>query len=195
MGVGGIAAFVGAAVLGPRSGRFDPVTGKIDDPMPGHNAALVVLGTFILWFGFTPGSTLGVYTYDFIAAKTAVMTTMAAGTGCISNVLMHKVLKGVLSLEEACNGVLAGLVGITSACSVTEPWAAAVIGVGGALFYTIGEYLCLMLKIDDPCNASGVHFFAGAWGLLSGGGADILVNQLIACGPFSLSLSLPARAH
>merc|ERR1712196_212532 len=80
--------------------------------------------------------------------------------------------------------------------SVTEPWAAAVIGVGGALFYTIGEYLCLMLKIDDPCNASGVHFFAGVWGLLApglfasqtmtettyGGGADILVNQLIACG-------------
>jgi hypothetical protein len=60
-----------------------------------------------------------------------------------------------------------GLVGITSACSVVEPWAAVIIGAIGAVFYTIGAKLCLKLRIDDPVNATAVHFFAGMWGLLA----------------------------
>merc|ERR1711871_673847 len=170
--VGGVSAFVGAAVLGPRAGRFDPLTGKVDDPMPGHNAALVVLGTFLLWFGwygFNPGSTLAIYTYEGVAAKSAVTTTLAAAAGCIFNLGLHKVISGILSLEEACNGALAGLVGITSACSVVEPWAAILCGIGGSIAYTFGCKLCLCLKIDDPVNASGVHFFAGMWGLIAPG--------------------------
>jgi Amt family ammonium transporter len=170
--VGGISAFVGAAVLGPRSGRFDPLTGQIADEMPGHNSSLVVLGTFILWFGwygFNPGSTLGIYTYENIAAKTAVTTTVAAAAGCVTNLILHYVLSGlkVLSLEEACNGALAGLVGITSACPVVDPWAAIAIGAIACFAYTFGCKLCLLLKIDDPVNASGVHFFAGMWGLIA----------------------------
>merc|ERR1719181_1762071 len=98
--VGGLAAFVGAAVLGPRAGRFVPGScGKIDDPMPGHNAALVVLGTFILWFGwygFNPGSTLCLNGCEFVMAKTAVTTTLAAASGCISNLLLHYAMSGVL---------------------------------------------------------------------------------------------------
>ena len=109
--VGGISAMIGAAVLGPRAGRFDPLTGKVDDPMPGHNAALVVLGTFLLWFGwygFNPGSTLCIHGCEFVAAKTAATTTLAAAAGCIANLAIHKFLSGILSLEEACNGALAG---------------------------------------------------------------------------------------
>jgi Amt family ammonium transporter len=168
--VGGISALVGAAVLGPRSGRFKPNSSSIDDEMPGHNAALVVLGTFMLWFGwygFNPGSTLCINGCEGVAAKTAVTTTLAAAAGCIFNLGIHKFLSGILSLEEACNGALAGLVGITSACSVVEPWAALLCGVGGAMFYTLGAKLCLKLRIDDPVNASAVHFFAGAWGLFA----------------------------
>jgi Amt family ammonium transporter len=170
---GGLAAFIGAAVLGPRSGRFGP-DGKIDDPMPGHNTALVVLGTFILWFGwygFNPGSTLAIAPagYPGVAAKTAVTTTLSAAGGCITNLFIHYALSGftVLDVGEACNGVLAGLVGITSACSVVQPWAALLCGVGGAIFYTLGAKLCLKLKVDDCCNASGVHYFAGCWGLFA----------------------------
>merc|ERR1719454_281742 len=161
---------IGAWVLGPRAGRFDPLTGKVADEMPGHNAALVVLGTFLLWFGwygFNPGSTLCIYECEGVAAKTAVTTTLAAASGAVANLALHKVISKILSLEEACNGALAGLVGITSACSVVEPWAAAIIGVGGAVAYTIGAKVCLMFKIDDPVNATAVHFFAGAWGLMA----------------------------
>jgi len=168
--VGGISAMIGAAVLGPRAGRFDPLTGKVDDPMPGHNAALDEFGTFLLWFGwygFNPGSTLCIYECEGVAAKTAVTTTLAAAAGCIANLGIHKGISGILSLEEACNGALAGLVGITSACSVVEPWAAVLIGIGGAIAYTIGAKACLALRIDDPVNASAVHFFAGAWGLIA----------------------------
>jgi ammonium transporter, Amt family len=60
-----------------------------------------------------------------------------------------------------------GLVGITSACSVVEPWAAIFCGALGAVAYTIGAKLCLKLRIDDPVNATAVHFFAGMWGLLA----------------------------
>ena len=66
-----------------------------------------------------------------------------------------------------CNGVLAGLVSITSACAVVEPWAAVVIGLIGAFVYTGGSLLLVKLEIDDAVNAAPVHYFAGAWGLLA----------------------------
>ena len=84
---------------------------QIKDEMPGHNAALVVLGTFLLWFGwygFNPGSTLVIHTYEFVAAKTATTTTLAAAAGAITNLAIHKHITGVLNLEETCNGALAG---------------------------------------------------------------------------------------
>jgi Amt family ammonium transporter len=167
--VGGVAALWGAAVLGPRAGRFDPLTGEIQDPMPPHNTALVVLGTFILWFGwygFNPGSTLTIAS-DVVAAKSAVTTTMSACGGAVTNLIIHKILTGVLSLEETCNGVLAGLVGITSACSVVDTGVAFACGCGGAIFCTLGAKINLKMRIDDPVNASGVHFYAGMWGLLA----------------------------
>jgi Amt family ammonium transporter len=66
-----------------------------------------------------------------------------------------------------CNGILAGLVSITSACPVVEPWAAVVIGPIGAVFYTLGAKLLVKLEIDDAVNATPVHYFAGCWGLLA----------------------------
>jgi len=204
--VGGVAALIGAAVLGPRAGRFDPLTGKIADEMPAHNTALVVLGTFILWFGwygFNPGSTLMIVGVDSVAAKCAVTTTLAGAAGALTNCILHKFLSGILSLEQTCSGVLAGLVGITSACSVVDTGTAMLCGVGGAVFCTLGEKLNLKLKIDDPVNASGVHFYAGMWGLMAPalfaseanmsnaygitgkvgifyGGADMIVPQAVA---------------
>lgn len=167
--VGGVAAMIGASVLGPRAGRFDPLTGKIADEMPPHNTALIVLGTFILWFGwygFNPGSTLMIINIEGVAAKCAVTTTLAAASGALTNCIIHKLLSGILSVEQTCAGVLAGLVSITSACSVVDTGTALLCGVGGAIFCTFGEKLNLKLKIDDPCNASGVHFYAGMWGLM-----------------------------
>jgi len=172
--VGGAAALAGAAVLGPRIGRFNE-DGTVND-MPGHNSALVVLGTFLLWFGwygFNPGSTLGISAdgYSHVAAKTAVTTTLSAASGAVANLFFQYHLPGsgrhIYDLEATCNGALAGLVGITSACPVVDPWAALVIGAIASLWYQMGARLLIKLRIDDVVNAAPVHLFAGAWGLLA----------------------------
>ena len=113
--VGGAAALAGAMVLRPRLGRFN-ADGTIND-MPGHNSSLIVLGTFLLWFGwygFNPGSTLGIYTFGHVAAKTAVTTTLSAASGAVANLWFQYNLPGsgrhVYDLEATCNGALSGLV-------------------------------------------------------------------------------------
>jgi len=171
--VGGIAAMFGAWILGPRLGRFN--ADGSTNPMPGHNAALVVLGTFILWFGwygFNPGSTLGISAsgYPHVAAKTAVTTTLSAASGAVANLILVFVMsreQHLYDLEETCNGALAGLVGITSACSVVDPWAAVIIGAIASVWYQFGAHLMTKLRIDDVVNAAPVHLFAGMWGLLA----------------------------
>mmetsp|Transcript_16509 Transcript_16509/g.49943 ORF Transcript_16509/g.49943 Transcript_16509/m.49943 type:complete len:493 (+) Transcript_16509:110-1588(+) len=176
--VGGAAAGIGAYVLGPRIGRFDPnvpVTA-----FRGHSAPLTILGTFILWvgwYGFNPGSTLAIVGSADVASKVAVCTTLSAAAGGVTNMLLHfQIAKrctddkhGIYDVAETCNGVLAGLVSITSACAVVEPWASVVIGLVGALVYSGGSALLKKLEIDDAVNATPVHFFAGAWGLLTPG--------------------------
>ena len=164
--VGGAAAGIGAAILGPRIGRFGPNA----KPINGHSMPLVVLGTFLLWvgwYGFNPGSTLCIVGCDAVAAKVAVTTTLAAAAGGLTNLFLHYALSHVYDVGEMCNGVLAGLVSITSACAVVEPWAAVVIGLIGAFVYTGGSFLLVKLEIDDAVNATPVHYFAGAWGLLA----------------------------
>jgi Amt family ammonium transporter len=113
--VGGAAALAGAMVLRPRLGRFN-ADGTIND-MPGHNSSLIVLGTFLLWFGwygFNPGSTLGIHTFGHVAAKTAVTTTLSAASGAVANLWFQYNLPGsgrhVYDLEATCNGALSGLV-------------------------------------------------------------------------------------
>ncbi|KAH8071388.1 ammonium transmembrane transporter [Aureococcus anophagefferens] len=144
--VGGAAAGIGAAILGPRIGRFGP-NGR---PINGHSMPLVVLGTFLLWVGWS-----------------LMTTTLAAAAGGLTNLFLHYQLSHVYDVAEMCNGVLAGLVSITSACAVVEPWAAVVIGLIGAFVYTGGSLLLVKLEIDDAVNAAPVHYFAGAWGLLA----------------------------
>jgi Amt family ammonium transporter len=169
--VGGAAALAGAWVLGPRIGRFGP-NGDVQ-PMPGHNSSLVVLGTFILWFGwygFNPGSTLAIHGYSFIAAKTATTTTLSAASGAVTNMFLTHQMSGaahLYDLEETCNGALAGLVGITSACSVVDPWASIIIGIISVFWYQAGRVALLRLKVDDVVNAAPVHLCAGMWGLLA----------------------------
>jgi Amt family ammonium transporter len=164
--VGGAAAGVGAAVLGPRIGRFGPNA----KPIKGHSMPLVVLGTFLLWvgwYGFNPGSTLMISGVEGLAAKVAATTTLAAAAGGLTNLFIHYGLSHMFDVAEMCNGILAGLVSITSACAVVEPWAAVTIGVVGAFAYTGGSKLLVALEIDDAVNATPVHYFAGAWGLLA----------------------------
>ena len=173
--VGGMAALCGAAIVGPRKGRFDENREQEFKP---HNMPLVVLGTFVLWFGwygFNSGSTLG-FTGDNIvsAALVAMNTSIAAATGGLVVLFFramlsrfgpkHLVFYDVVSMA---NGILAGLVSITAGCANVEPYAAFVIGLIGGLVYIGFSLLVEYFKVDDPLDAFAVHGGAGSWGVLA----------------------------
>lgn len=166
---GGGAALMGAIFLGPRIGRFRDDGSCVD--MPGHSTVLAALGTFILWFGwygFNPVSTLAIMYMDD-AARIAVTTTLSAATGGCATLGLHVALGNPPDVAPALNGILAGLVSITAACPVVEPWAAFLIGLIAAPVYYGASTMLKKLKIDDPLDASPVHFFCGMWGVLSVG--------------------------
>jgi Amt family ammonium transporter len=169
---GGVAGLVGAAIVGPRTGRFAP-DGRVN-PMPGHSAPLVVLGTFILWvgwYGFNPGSQLAIASVGdaTVAARTAVTTTLAAAGGGVSAMALNYYLYHVWDLIAVCNGALAGLVSVTAGCSIIEPWAALLCGMLGAVVIHFSSKLLLRLQIDDPLEAAPMHGFCGAFGVIYNG--------------------------
>ncbi|GMH33359.1 hypothetical protein BSKO_01193 [Bryopsis sp. KO-2023] len=165
--VGGLAGTMGAYIVGPRIGRFD----RYGNPMAirGHSATLVVLGTFVLWFGwygFNPGSTATLVNEvdAMVMARTAVTTTLAGCAGAFVSLLWAKFRYGAWDLLAVCNGLLVGLVSITAGCSVVEPWAAIIAGSIGAILFDFSCILYLRLKIDDPLCAGPMHGVCGAWG-------------------------------
>jgi Amt family ammonium transporter len=170
--VGGFSGLMGAIVVGPRLGRFDPDTGKAVELYSG-NAALQALGTFILWFGwygFNCGSTLAMSGgVGPVAGKVAINTTLSAATATMTSVFLGYAIEGHWNIAMGLNGALAGLVGITAPCSVVNPWMAFLIGFVSALILHGGHYLLLMAKIDDPCDAAVVHGFCGMWGCWAAG--------------------------
>ncbi|KAL6060731.1 Ammonium transporter [Balamuthia mandrillaris] len=175
--VGGACGLMGALIIGPRLGRFQKgklFSGKIH----GHNIAYSALGTFILWtgwYGFNPGSTLLATGVSHIAARCAVTTTISAGTASMCTLALGVCWslwvekEFVIDISLSLNGVLAGLVGITSSCAVVQPWAALIIGVVSAFVYFFSAKLLELLKIDDPVDAAPIHFFCGIWGVLAVG--------------------------
>lgn len=169
--VGGFAGLVGAIVVGPRLGRFDS-EGKVV-PIPGHSATLATLGTFLLWFGwygFNPGSALGITGGLWqTAERCAVTTTLAGATGGVVTLVIIKIRDHIFDLLACLNGILAGLVAITASCAFVDPWAAVVIGAIGAVVYIVAAMLLLSLKIDDPLEAFPIHGATGLWGAIAVG--------------------------
>ncbi|KAL9672472.1 hypothetical protein QQ045_028723 [Rhodiola kirilowii] len=174
--VGGIAGLWGALIEGPRVGRFDAFGKPV--PIRGHNATLVVMGTFLLWFGwfgFNPGSFNKVLVaYPGSAdqgnwtsvGRTAVTTTLAGSTAGIITLFGRRLLVGHWDAMDVCNGVLGGFVAITAGCSVVEPWAAIVCGFFAAWVLIGLNILALKLQFDDPLEATQLHGGCGAWGLI-----------------------------
>eukprot|EP00968_Pinguiococcus_pyrenoidosus_P016190 scaffold1534_cov267-Pinguiococcus_pyrenoidosus.AAC.11 len=165
---GGVAALVAAFFIGPRKGRFSESGAPID--IPGQSPIMRSFGTFVLWFGwygFNGCSTLYIAGFGGVAAKTMVTTTISAGAACLTNVLIGKVLTGIIDMDLAGNGVLAGLVSITAPCSTCEPYGAFAIGVVGAFVYYGSSKMLEMLQIDDVVDAIPVHGFCGAWGVIA----------------------------
>ncbi len=164
---GGVTAIVLAKMIGPRIGKYG-ADGRVN-PIPPHNIPQVMIGTFILafgWFGFNAGSTLA--GMDTRLTVVAVNTMIAGATGAFAAYLYVKARFGKPDPSWLANGMLAGLVAITAPCAFVSAWAAALIGaIAGVLVVVAAVFIDTKLKIDDPVGASAVHGVNGAWGILS----------------------------
>ena len=192
--VGGVAALVGAKILGPRLGKYDK-DGK-PRAIPGHSLTLGALGVFILWFcwfGFNGCSTVSMVDgMDVLASKVFVTTNLAAACATVATMIFTWIRYKKPDVSMTLNGSLAGLVAITAGCDVVEPWAAAVIGIiAGIVVVLAVEFFDKVLKIDDPVGAIAVHgccgalgtiltgVFANEVGLVNGGGFAFLGVQCL----------------
>ena len=125
---------------------------------------------WIGWYGFNAGSTLGLSGgFADLAARVAVTTTLAAGAGAASAMVISWARTGKSDLSLTLNGILGGLVGITAGTATVEPWAAVVIGLVAGVVIVYGVSLLESLRIDDPVGAVPVHLFNGIWGTLAVG--------------------------
>ena len=168
--VGGVSAFIGAAMLGPRIGKYGR-DGKAK-AIPGHSITLGALGVFILWFGwfgFNPASSYGLSTTEkALEVGNVFMTTnIAAAAATVVTMIVTWIRYKKPDVSMTLNGSLAGLVAITAGCSAVDPWAAAVIGaLAGAIVVFAVEFIDKVLKVDDPVGAVSVHGVCGAFGTL-----------------------------
>lgn len=199
--VGGWLAFVGAALVGPRIGKYKD--GK-PRPILGHNLTIATLGVFILWmgwFGFNPGSTVGISTPELQQSASLVFmnTNISAAAGALAALAVAWIRYGKPSLSLSLNGVLAGLVGVTAGCDAVSPVGAALIGIlcGAAMVFAV-DLFDRIVKVDDPVGAISVHgvcgslgtvltgLFAVDGGLLYGGGWRMVGVQLLGAAVYAV---------
>ena len=170
--VGGIAALIGATVLGPRIGKYvTDSKGKVTkvNAIPGHSIPLGALGVFILWLGW--------YGFNGAAATSPselsaifLTTTIAPSVATCTTMIYTWIKNGKPDVSMCLNASLAGLVGVTAGCDAYDAVGAAVVGlVGGILVVVVVEGLDLKLHIDDPVGAVGVHCANGIWGTVAVG--------------------------
>ena len=193
--VGGVAALIGAKMIGPRIGKYNE-DGSVN-AIPGHSIPLGALGVFLLWFGwfgFNGASTVCATGDEALISMGDIFitTNMAAAAGSTATMIYTWVRYGKPDVSMTLNGVLAGLVAITAGCDVVSPAGALIIGLlAGVLVVVAVEFFDQKLKIDDPVGAISVHGVCGAFGtivtglfatkdgLFYGGGSSFLMTQII----------------
>ena len=193
--VGGVAALIGAKMIGPRIGKYNE-DGSVN-AIPGHSIPLGALGVFLLWFGwfgFNGASTVCATGDEALISMGDIFitTNMAAAAGSTATMIYTWVRYGKPEVSMTLNGVLAGLVAITAGCDVVSPAGALIIGLlAGVLVVVAVEFFDQKLKIDDPVGAISVHGVCGAFGtivtglfatkdgLFYGGGSSFLMTQII----------------
>jgi Amt family ammonium transporter len=165
---GGVIALIFCWLIGPRYGKYD-ANGKIIHPIVPHNIPYVMLGTFILafgWFGFNPGSSLA--GTEFRIAVVAVNTMLASATGAVGATLwMWWVRTKKPDPSMMCNGMLAGLVAITCPCAFVSAGGASLLGLISGVLVVEAVFFFDKIGIDDCVGAISVHGVNGAWGCLS----------------------------
>jgi Amt family ammonium transporter len=170
--VGGVTALAMAILIGPRYGKYTR-DGK-PNAIPGHDIVLVLLGCFILafgWFGFNPGSTLGAATSGNLRISSVAVNTMLAGMAGSFGAMYYMWLRyGKPDASMTGNGLLAGLVAITAPSGFVNPMASVIIGlVAGVLVCLSCEFIERKAKLDDVVGAISVHGTNGIWGVISVG--------------------------
>lgn len=170
--VGGLTAFIGAAMVGARIGKFTRnKDGKVIKvhAFPGHNLVIGSLGCFILWFGW--------YGFNGAAAKTGpqlasifMTTTIAPAVATVVCMIFTWIKYGKPDVSMCLNASLAGLVAITAPCDVTDAAGALVIGGVAGLLVVFGVWFCdNVAHVDDPVGAVAVHCLNGIWGTVAVG--------------------------
>ena len=167
--LGGWCALIGAAILGPRIGKYTK-EGK-SNAFPGHSLTLGALGVFILWmgwFGFNPGSTLSLTGDNLnIASRVFITTNLAASFAAATTMMITWIKYKKPDISMTLNAVLAGLVAITAGCDVVTPAGSAIIGIVSGFVVVFGiEFIDKVVKIDDPVGAIGVHCLNGVVGTI-----------------------------
>ena len=170
--LGGTLSFVGAAILGPRIGKYTK-SGKVN-AIPVHNILIGAAGVFILWFGwfgFNPASSGALSDGGVdIAAKSFITTNLAACAAAITAMFFTWARYGKPDVSMTLNGILGGLVAITAPCDVVSPVEAVIIGVIGAILMCLAiPFIDTKLKVDDPVGAVSVHGVCGLWGTIAVG--------------------------
>jgi Amt family ammonium transporter len=170
--VGGMTALAVSMILGPRIGKYNR-DGR-PNPMPGHDITMVLLGCFILafgWFGFNPGSTLGASGSGNLRIGSIAVNTMLAGaTGSFGSILYMWIRFGKPDASMSGNGLLAGLVAITAPSGFVNSVGATIIGFAAGMLVCLSvEFVERVLRVDDPVGAISVHGACGLWGVLSVG--------------------------
>jgi ammonium transporter, Amt family len=165
--IGATGALAALLLLGPRRGKYGP-DGK-PRAIPGHSMPLVGLGALILfvgWFGFNPGSTLGIS--DVRMGDVAVVTLLGCAGGIIGAFVATQFAHKTIDIGMVANGAIAGLVAITAPSGYVEAWAGPIIGFVAGIIVVFGV-IWIDKKIDDPVGATSAHGLAGIWGTLACG--------------------------
>jgi Amt family ammonium transporter len=167
--VGGWSALAGVILLGSRTGKYR-ADGSVN-PIFGHSMSMVTLGGIVLWFGwfgFNPGSTMGVGDGSAIA-HIAVTTNTAAAMAILSSTLMSWLIQKKPDLSMIINGALAGLVAVTAPCAFVSVGSSAIIGLIAGVLVVFAVLMFDKLKLDDPVGALSVHLVNGVFGTLAVG--------------------------
>ncbi|WP_394526136.1 ammonium transporter [Lacrimispora sp. JR3] len=169
--VGGLSAFIGAAILGPRIGKYtkDKNGKTLVNAIPGHSITLGALGVFILWFGWYGFNGAACTSVEQLAQVFGT-TTISAGFATVTTMLFTWFKNGKPDVSMTLNGSLAGLVAITAPCANVDAAGSVVIGiVAGFLVVLAVEFIDMKLHVDDPVGAVAVHGVNGIWGTLAVG--------------------------
>ena len=170
--VGGLCALIGAKMVGQRIGKFTKdKSGKITkvNAFPGHNIVIGCLGVFILWLGWYGFNGAAATSMEQLASI-FLTTTIAPSIATVVCMIFTWIKYGKPDVSMCLNASLAGLVGITAGCDVTDALGAIIIGIVSGLLVVFGVWLLdYKLHIDDPVGAVAVHFCNGIWGTIAVG--------------------------